>query len=436
VSRELAIALRARVTWLVGTIAALLVGHGFVLAVDLYSASSRSAFASLLQTREMDPLAGVVRPTLGGLSLALSLLGPVIAARTLAVEKERRTYGALCLAVGSSTRVIVRKAVASTLACGTLLIVPVALLVTFGMLGGHIDAIETAVALGGELLHLALVASVGIAAAAWTRTFAQATTLGLLASLTSWAIDAADGYAALAWLGGASAWSVEHRLFPFQRGIVAVGSVLWLTLATLTALGVALVGGSFAKTGRKTLVAAAVIVAGVLALALAGTTRRAFDWSEERRASLPPPVVEALRRIPGPIALEVFLDRDDSRRKQLESDALAKLVLARPDLAILTPLDGESDVTEGRRGSGYGRIVVRVGDALRETRSTSRRELTTLIFEAAERPLPEWTQPPYQGYPIVLAGGRRQVLVVLAYVGLPFAFAVLGFALTRRRTTR
>src|SRR5690349_11931337 len=111
-----------------------------MLAIDLYSASSRSALSSLLQTREMDPLAGIVRPTLGGLSLALSLLGPVIAARTLAVEKERRTYGALCLAVGSTTRVLVQKALAGTLACGTLLIPPAVLFVAFGALGGHIDA--------------------------------------------------------------------------------------------------------------------------------------------------------------------------------------------------------------------------------------------------------------------------------------------------------
>ena len=36
-----------------------------------------------------------MRPTLGGLYLALSLLGPLVAARPLAVEKERRTFGAL-----------------------------------------------------------------------------------------------------------------------------------------------------------------------------------------------------------------------------------------------------------------------------------------------------------------------------------------------------
>src|SRR2546426_930451 len=109
-ARELAIVLRARVTWLQAALSALLVGHGFVLAIDLYSAGSRSALAGRLMSREFDPLLGLVRPTLGGLYLALSLLGPLVAARPLAVEKERRTFAALLLQTGAPVRLAVTKA--------------------------------------------------------------------------------------------------------------------------------------------------------------------------------------------------------------------------------------------------------------------------------------------------------------------------------------
>jgi ABC-type transport system involved in multi-copper enzyme maturation permease subunit len=436
VQRELAIALRARVTWLIAALAALLIGHGFILAIDLYSASSRSALSSVLQTREMDPLAGIVRPTMGGVSLALSLLGPVIAARTLAIEKERRTYGALCLAVGSPSLVVLQKAVAGAAACAILLVIPIVLFLAFAGFGGHVDPIETAVALGGEAMHLLLIVALAIAAAAWTRTFSQAVTLGILASLTSWAIDAAEGFAALAWLGRASQWSIEQRLLPFQRGVIAVGSVLWLICATALSLGAALAGGSFSRTTRKLMAAALVLGVGFTALALTGTLRRGFDWSEQRRASLPPAAVDGLRRIAAPIAIDVLLDRDDSRRRQLESDALSKLLLARSDVSIRTPLDDSAEVAPARRDSDYGRIVVRVGGEHRETRSTSRRELITLIFDAAGQQLPEWTQSPYSGFPVVLDGVRRRVLGVLAYAGLPLLFVVFGLVLTHRRTTR
>ena len=39
--REIAIALRARATWVAAALAALLTGHGFVLAVDLFSNANR-----------------------------------------------------------------------------------------------------------------------------------------------------------------------------------------------------------------------------------------------------------------------------------------------------------------------------------------------------------------------------------------------------------
>ena len=434
--RELAIVFRARVTWLVAAISALLVGHGFILAIDLYSASSRSALSSLLQTREMDPLAGVLRPTLGGVDFALSLLGPIIAARSLAVEKERRTYGALCLAVGSSTRVVMEKTFASGLAGAALLLPPLLLFASFRLLGGHVDAFETLVALGGVMFHLALVTAVGVAAAAWTRTFAQAVTLGIVASITSWAIDAAEGFAALAWLGSASAWSVEQRLLPFQRGIIALGSVLWLVVATAAAVGLAVVGASFVKPKQKVIAGTAIAVVAIALLSVAGNVRRGFDWSEERRMSLPPAAVLGLRTIAAPIIIDVLLDRDDSRRRQVESDALAKLVLARPDLTIRTPFDDTPDVAEAERGTRYGRIVVHVGDVSRETRSTSRRELVSLVFEAAGKPLPDWRQAAYPGFPTVIGGAPRRVLGLLAYVALPFGFALVGFTLTRRRTTR
>jgi len=81
--REQRIAFGARATWFVLATSVLLASHSFVLAIDLYSAESRSALGYNLMRREMDPLLGVVRPMLGALQLAGALLVPVIAARGL-----------------------------------------------------------------------------------------------------------------------------------------------------------------------------------------------------------------------------------------------------------------------------------------------------------------------------------------------------------------
>lgn len=435
--RELAIALRARVTWIIAALSALLVGHGFMLAVDLFSASSRSALASKLQTREMDSLAGIVRPTLGGLDLAFVLLGPLIVARPLSVEKERRTYGALCLAEGSSARVIGLKSAAASVAASLLLATPIVLLLAYRVAGGHVDIPETAVALMGEVLRMLLVVGASMAAAAWSRTLAQAVTVGIAVSLTSWAIDAADGFAALAWLGGASAWSIERRLLLFGRGLIPVGSLLWLLVAASTGYGLACIGGSFTRSWQsKAMSGVAALLAGGFVLTAAGGVRRTYDWTETRRASLPPAVVEGLRALPGSIEIDVYLDRDDSRRRQIEADALQKIVLARPDTVVRMPLDHEERPVEAARNDVYGRVVVRAGEGTRETRSTSRRELVTLVFEATGRPLPDWTQPAYPGYPTVIEGTSRTCLALFAYVGVPLSLLVIGLQLSQRRTAR
>ena len=431
-SRELAIVLRARVTWLQATLAAFLVGHGFVLAVDLYTAGSRSALTQRLMAREFDPLLGIVRPTLGGLYLAISLLGPLVAARPLAVEKERRTFGALLLQVGAPGRLVAAKAAAALVGVGLQLIAPVVLLAAWWSIGGHLGAQETAVAFLAYALYLLVIVGVTSAAAAWTDTLAQAATLALVVVVVSWAIDASEGFAALAWLGRALDWSVTTHLGPMERGTLWVGAVLWMDVVALGALALAWVGVRTDLAWPRRLAA---VLAVVLATAGGGTlahqVRRTFDLTEDCRASLPPAAALGLRELPGHPVLEVYLDRDDARRRQLETDTLAKLRIARPDLEVKTPTDARSDVGEAERDDGYGRIVVHAGGGTRETYSTSRREIVTLLFEAAGQPLPDWLQPEYPGYPLVVAGPRRTALVVLAYLGLPLMLLGAGWLMTR-----
>jgi len=428
--RELALVLGARATWLCAAIAALLVGHGFVLALDLYSAASRSAGDYVLMRRELDPLAGIVRPTLGGLYLAAALLLPVIAARGLAIEKERGSYGALALRAGGTARLVIAKLVAALAGGALLLGAPLALCIAFVLAGGHLDAVETIVALSGYFLLVTVIAWAAVATAAACRTVAQATVAALAFSLASWAIDASEGFAALAWLDALDWVSLGRKLVPFERGIVHVGTFASLAIVALGAAAIAFVLGAIDFRRRRRIAAAAIVACSLALLWLLGGVHRGYDWSEQRRASLPPAVVTALRAIPQRIEVDVWLDRDDGRRWQLERDALAKLMLARPDTIVHTPLDDADRLIE--HDARYGRIVIHAGGA-RETRSTSRRELATLVFEAAGVALPDWVQPEYPGYPIVIEGASRTLLVALAYVVFPAAFVIIGLVLARSR---
>jgi hypothetical protein len=330
--------------------------------------------------------------------------------------------------------VLAQKALAAALAGALLLVAPLLLVAALRVAGGRLDVIETSLALGGEVLHLVLVVAASLAAAAWTRSFAQAVTFAIAFSLTSWAIDASEGFAALAWLGDASGWSVERRLAPFGHGVLALGSIGWLASLTLVLFALASIGAGFACARRKVALVALTLIAGLAVMIGLSRTQRGYDWSEQRRASLPPAVVEGLRRIERPIAIEVCLDRDDSRRKQLENDTLAKLLLARPDLELRLPLDHSGGRAE--RDSAYGRILIHVGDRTVVTRSISRREIVALVFEAAGNSLPDTTQPLYAGYPLVVEGARRRWLGFFAYFVVPLALIGAGLMLSRRRIAR
>src|SRR5262249_28273549 len=156
----------------------------------------------------------------------------------------------------------------------------------------------------------------------------------------------------------------------------------------------AVVGARFdLPRGRRAAWSAGVAVGMIALLVGAHHVHAAFDTTELARASLPPAAVRGLREIRGPISLYVYLDRDDSRRRQLEMDVLAKRRLARPDVRIHMPLDDRDDAAEVARDDDYGRIDIAVGDSRKSTMSAGRRELVTLIFEAAGRPVPDWWQP-------------------------------------------
>ena len=301
-------------------------------------------------------------------------------------------------------------------------------------LGGHVALPETLTALAGHLLYAAFVTAVGIAAAAFTRSFAQAATAALVAVALTWAIDAAEGFSALAWLGGAAAWSPTTYLRPFEEGTLTVAPILWFLAATAAALSLAILGCRYDLRGPRRIAAlAGCAFAGALACLGARHVSGARDLSESNRHSLPPAAARALRTLPGRLEIIANLDREDSRRHQLESDTLAKLRLARPDLRVRWPPDERSAPGAVEQGDGYGRITLRLGERSVDTTSTSRRELVTLIFQLAGRPLPDWSQPEYPGYPLIVEGARRSAVLVVCYAALPLSFLIIGAILTRTR---
>jgi len=432
--REFQIVLGAKATWLIAALAGLFVGHSFVLAVDLFSAGSRSVQSGGLMAREFDPLLGIVRPTLGGVYVSLSLLAPLVAVRSISVEKERRSLRVLLLQTAAPMRLLLCKYLASCAGVALLFLPVLGCLGMWRATAGHLDATETAVALLGYGFYLFFLCAIGCAAATWTKTLAQAAALTLLCVLFSFGIDAAEGFAALSWLSWATDFSLTPHVVPFERGLLFAQDCAWFLCLSLGALAIAALGVRFDWPPWKR----ALGVLGALlftALLLRGSASLSvgYDGTQERRNSLQADIERALQGLGEVVSVAVFFDKEDARRSLLVTDVLTPLRLARKDVRVSFPLD------EGHGGIGaahdeqYGKVRVCVGARCKDSYSTQRKEVMTVLFECAGRGLPAWRSTNYHGYPHVVEGRTRNVVLGVSYVGFPGLLGGAGMLLTRKR---
>src|SRR6266851_1962057 len=141
--KELREALSGRALWTMLFILCPLVGYSFFQAVALYSEASASARDSPVLASGLSPLDGVLVPSFGALYVAVTLLFPFVAIRTLGHEKET---GALRLLVQLPYRVPTLIAAKMTAIFGAWLaaVIPAAsALAIWLMLGGHLYLPET-----------------------------------------------------------------------------------------------------------------------------------------------------------------------------------------------------------------------------------------------------------------------------------------------------
>src|SRR5436189_4170689 len=100
--KEVREVLSGRALWTMLLILCPLVGYSFFQAVALYGEASSAARDQPLLATSLSPLDGILVPTFGALYIAVTLLFPFVAIRTLGREKES---GALRLLVQLPYRV-------------------------------------------------------------------------------------------------------------------------------------------------------------------------------------------------------------------------------------------------------------------------------------------------------------------------------------------
>jgi hypothetical protein len=378
-----------------------LIGYSFFQAVSLYGEASAAARDAPALASGLSPLDGILVPTFGAFYLAVTLLFPFVAIRTLGREKET---GALRLLVqlpyGVPTLIAAKLAAVAT-AWLVAVLPAISAVALWRALGGHLHAFETGNLLFGHLLYGLLVAAIALAAASVAESSATAAIITLAVTIGSWVLDfALAGQPGI--LGLVSRLSLTETLRAFEQGLLSVGLALGIAAAIG---GFATLAGIWLHPGvpiRSKLIRAVPCVAAVaLIFALATTVHTSFDVTEDHRNSFSPTDQRALPALRQRLDITVHLAPEDPRYTDLRRNVLAKLERALPSVSIHLASIGQS-VLGGTNDESYGEVEYAYGGHSAQSRSTSEREILPLLYGLAGVPVPiPAVGEDYPGYPLV-----------------------------------
>src|SRR3954469_21074482 len=115
-TKELREITNGRALWTMLLLLCPLVGYSFFQAVSLYGEASTAALQSPVLAVSLSPLDGILVPTLGAFYVAVTLLFPFVAIRTLGREKETGTLRMLVQLPYRTSTLVLAKAAAIAMA--------------------------------------------------------------------------------------------------------------------------------------------------------------------------------------------------------------------------------------------------------------------------------------------------------------------------------
>jgi ABC-type transport system involved in multi-copper enzyme maturation permease subunit len=392
--------LASKAYWLMLVIIGLLVGQGFITAVNLYAEASGIGGTAAALAQGLSPLDGVLVPTFGAYDLAATLLFPLVAIRLIAAEKESGAIKILLQFPQNLTTVVAVKVAALFFGWLICWLPAIVALLLWKSYGGHLYAPETLNLLLGHLLRMLTSAGVAIAAAAVAESAASAAIVTLGFTLGTWALDfIAAGRGG--WMQTLAAYTPTSALRVFEQGQLRLSAVIVIAVLSFAGFAVAALwlhsGRSLPKRLFGTL---AVALAVTLVVALGSMVRTSWDFSEDRRNSFSRADETALKQIHKPLRVTVYLAAEDPRLMDLERSILSKLKRILPQVDVEYAANSRAGLFEGTEGH-YGEVWYELGEQKMMTLSTTEPIVLEELYKLAGINAPQHTdEPEYSGYPL------------------------------------
>lgn len=427
-SRDMRELLASRAFWLMLLVVGFLVGHAFLTATATYAELSGAAGGTPVLAQGLNPLDGIVRPTFGAYTLAVTLLLPFVAIRLIANERQSGAMRLLLQAPVSRPQVILSKLIVLKLAWLAAMLPGFVALAQWRLAGGHLHAAEVISVVIGHVAVAAIAIGVALAAGAVAGSPASAAILALTFTLGTWAIDFAATVQG-GWMASLSRYTPSVLLRAFENGEIRVSSILVAGAIALLGAWIAVIALGTGEPVKRRIGRSMVAVTFVAVVASgASLIRASADVSEDRRTSFSEANERALRAIGKPLTLTANLGAEDPRRIDLEREVLAKLERV---MEVRVRFVGASSTGLTSRSEHYGEMIYSLGGRTDTTRSVIEPVVLELIYKLAgvAQPAEALDETPYPGYP----NPRTPPGIALVFFALWPAVVIGAWTLVRSR---
>jgi len=427
-SKETRELIAARAFWLMLLFVGLLVGHGFITAVQLYGEMSGSGGGPAALPQGLTPLDGILVPTWGAYDLAATLLFPFVAIRLIAVEKESGSLKLLLQLPGSLISKISAKGLVLVFAWLLAWIPGLVSIVLWKSYGGHTNQSETLNLLLGHLLRGLLSSGLGVAAAALAESAASAAIITLAFTVGTWALDfIAAGRGGL--LQQLASYTPTAALRSFEQGLLRLNAVVVICVLSVGGFIIAAIWLQTGRTIRQRLGFTFVLIAALAGIAVAAARLRpSWDFSENKRNSFSAADEATLRQIDDELKITVYLSPEDPRLSDFENNVVRKLRRVLPHLDVNYAANSQTGLFEGA-AEHYGEIWYELKGQKVMERSTIEQVVLEQVYKLANLSVPNQSdEVEYPGYPLAVQPKRAAAIFYFIWPLL----VVVGWWLSRK----
>ena len=411
----------SKASLLFGLILSYLTGYSFYSAVILYSQASKSAINNPLYASGFEPVAGIFRPSMGGIFILLSLMLPFLIIPQISNEKENNTIIFLLQIPFKLKEIFLIKFTAALIYLVLIFSFILPSLFLWLNFSGKLPLYEFLILITGYFLYGIWVISISFLSASIFKNSSSASIFSLFLITLSWFMDFGNDMNIAPFIVKISKYSVTATLETFENGIFSLSALIYFFILISLSLYLSFVFLKIKPKFNDLIFAVLILTTGTIFL---NAFKYNKDLTQSHRNSFPENINASIRKLP-PLKIKIFLRKTDSRYKDYEESFLNKLKLIKNDVEIVFANEKELQ-------KNYGIFEYEINNKVKKTYSNSEEEIFPIIFKLSGiTPDKENHFDTFKGYPLIVKEDKINLIKTVYYIIIPLVLIIIALKKSR-----